>query len=284
MIDQPPIAVRPVQFSDRRQLTSLIHFSIHVHRHLDWRRPIDWIGYEPYLVAELHGQIIGALACPNLSHPAAWIRLFAVTNEIPQNLVWEALWDAVQGQFSSRSIEIVAIPMYTWFQQMLESSGFEQVTKVVMLFWESSPFQFVHPPDTWNIRAMEPDDLAEVQRVDAAAFDPVWQIPGDLLDVALTQAAIATVAEANGEIIGYQISTANSDGGHLARLAVNPLNQGRGIGMALVQDALAQFQQVDALRVTVNTQTDNATSLALYQKAGFQRTEEVYPVYRMKIS
>ena len=283
MIDQLKIVVRPVQFSDRRQLTSLIQFGSHVHRHLDWRRPVDWIGYEPYLVAEVQGQMVGVLACPSHSHPATWIRLFAATNGIPKKLVWEALWNAVREWFSSYQTCIVVIPMHTWFQEMLKSSGFECLTKVVMLIWEWPHPQLLQHSDTWAIRAMGYEDLAEVQSVDAAAFDPIWQIPGDILNLALTQAAIATVAEASGQIVGYQISTANSDGGHLARLAVNPSHQGQGVGFALVQDMLTQFRRVGAIRVSVNTQTDNTASLALYRKAGFQRTEEVYPVYRMKL-
>ena len=283
MIDQLKITVRPVQYSDRRQLTSLIQFGNHVHRHLDWRRPIDWIGYEPFFVAESQGQIVGVLACPDLSYPAAWIRLFAVTNGIPKNLVWEALWDAVQEQYLFHPVDIVAIPMQDWFHEMLKSSRFELITHVVILIWERFRLQLVQKSKSLAIRAMEFDDLVEVQSVDVEAFDPIWQIPVDILNLALTQASIATVAEANGQIVGYQISTANSDGGHLARLAVNPSYQGQGVGFALVQDMLTQFQRVGAIRVTVNTQTDNTASLALYQKAGFQRTEDIYPVYRMKL-
>jgi ribosomal protein S18 acetylase RimI-like enzyme len=101
----------------------------------------------------------------------------------------------------------------------------------------------------------------------------------DMLEIAFQQAAVATVAEDQDGIIGYQISTASSGGGHLARLAVHPRVQSQGIGYAIVRDLLAQFYRRGALQVTVNTQLDNLASLALYHKAGFQRTGEVYPVY-----
>jgi ribosomal protein S18 acetylase RimI-like enzyme len=37
-------------------------------------------------------------------------------------------------------------------------------------------------------------------------------------------------------------------------------------------------------RFTVNTQSDNATSLALYKRIGFHETGERYPVYQRRIS
>jgi ribosomal-protein-alanine N-acetyltransferase len=85
-------------------------------------------------------------------------------------------------------------------------------------------------------------------------------------------------------MIGYQISTASPMGGHLARLAVRPQYQKNGIGYALVKDALDQFKRRGTLRVTVNTQKDNAVSLSLYLKAGFQSVGEEYPVYQYKIN
>ena len=44
--------VRPADSMDQRQIANLIHFESYVHRHLDWRNPLDWIGVPPYLVAE----------------------------------------------------------------------------------------------------------------------------------------------------------------------------------------------------------------------------------------
>jgi ribosomal protein S18 acetylase RimI-like enzyme len=127
---------------------------------------------------------------------------------------------------------------------------------------------------------MNYDDLPNVKALDAEAFGPIWQQSMDTLEIAFQQASVATVAEdQDGGIIGYQISTASSGGGHLARLAVHPRFQRQGVGYSLVRDMVAQFYRRGALQVTVNTQLENLASLALYQKAGFQRTGEVYPVF-----
>jgi ribosomal protein S18 acetylase RimI-like enzyme len=67
--------------------------------------------------------------------------------------------------------------------------------------------------------------------------------------------------------------------GHLARLAVRNEAQGRGVGSALVRDLIQRLISKNRQRITVNTQADNAASLALYQKLGFVRTGEQYPVF-----
>jgi ribosomal protein S18 acetylase RimI-like enzyme len=123
-------------------------------------------------------------------------------------------------------------------------------------------------------------DLKAVEAVDVEAFSSIWQNSLSSLEVAFRQAAVATVAEVDGQIVGYQISTATPVGGHLARLAVKPKFQHQGIGSGLLTDLLAQFELRGANSVTVNTQHDNLVSLTLYEKAGFKRIGEEYPVYQ----
>jgi ribosomal protein S18 acetylase RimI-like enzyme len=69
-------------------------------------------------------------------------------------------------------------------------------------------------------------------------------------------------------------------GGHVARLAVDPPYQGHGVGHNLLQDALTHFVRRGAYGVTVNTQDDNQASINLYQRMGFTRSGEEYPVYQ----
>jgi ribosomal protein S18 acetylase RimI-like enzyme len=55
--------------------------------------------------------------------------------------------------------------------------------------------------------------------------------------------------------------------------------QGRGVGSALVSDLIQSLDQNQLSRLTVNTQSDNLTSLSLYKKFGFMRTGEQFPVF-----
>ena len=283
MITQLNLAIRPALASDRQRVASLIHFEGHTHRHLDWRPPLDWLGYQPFLLAEQQGQLVGALACPPDPADVAWVRLFASSMHLPIQGVWEALWTALRQQIAETHTisRLATLPLSHWFEDLLVKSNFAQTHAVVMLNIELSRLTFVSQPTPAdvNLRLMSLDDLPSVRIVDEAAFQPIWRNSLPSLEIAFQQSDIATVAELEGEIIGYQISTGTAGGGHLARLAVHPTQQGRRIGKSLLLDMLSRYKRRGITRVTVNTQQNNPSSLILYQKAGFILTGEEYPVY-----
>lgn len=275
------LLVRDAVGADQQKLANLLHFELRIHRHLDWHAPLDWLGSSPFVVAESNGRLVGALACPEDPPGAAWLQVFAAVAGRPVKEIWEPLWARAFAllEGSGREITLAAIPMQEWLAALLRASGFGLTHEVVMLVWEYDQPLAHLPLLPFTIRPMQSSDLEHVRRVDAQAFRSLWQNSIPSLAKALHQAAIATVAEDETGILGYQISTSSHMGGHLARLAVLPACQGRKIGYALVNDVLRQFIQRGTLRVTVNTQGDNLVSLKLYDKMGFLRTGEVYPVY-----
>jgi ribosomal protein S18 acetylase RimI-like enzyme len=130
---------------------------------------------------------------------------------------------------------------------------------------------------------MMPYDLPAVADVDASAFELLWQNTYPVLERAYPQAVWPTVAEMEGQLIGYQLSTRNPLGVHLARLAVRPAMQGNGLGYALVADLAEQAGGHGINHLTVNTQSDNGISLTLYQHLGFRETSERYQVYELHL-
>lgn len=277
--------VRPADINDQRQIASLIHFETYVHRHLDWRTPLDWLGAHPFYVAAQHGKLIAALACPPDPPQVAWIRLFTCASWAPLQDTWFSLWEAAKGELYRQGKFIVAgITLQAWYRDLLQSSGFQSRQEIVMLEWTDESWQ---PPTTAPdvlVRAMAPADMGTVARVDAAAFPALWQNSLPALRQAYAQSAIATVAEMDGGIIGYQISTQNPVGYHLARLAVRPEVQGRGVGVALVGDLEGRVTRRAGSKITVNTQSDNFISMRLYRKLGFRQTGEHYPVYTYQVT
>lgn len=281
MVSQINLSIRSATDQDRQKLANVIHFEARVHRHLDWRAPLDWIGHEPFLIAGRDGNVVAALACPPDPVEVAWIRLFAVASPNSPSDAWQALWPAAHDMLARQTgISIAAIPLQQWFQSLLDKSDFYRSQNVVLLSWQRGspiPAQRSLP---FRIRPMTYDDLHLVTKIDAAAFGLIWRNSYDSVNLSFRQSALATVAEDDDGVKGYQISTASPMGGHLARLAVMPNTQGRGIGYALVRDALDQFERRGALRVTVNTQEENLISLSMYAKLGFRLTGERYPVYQ----
>lgn len=276
------LILRDAVEGDRQKLSNLLHFELRVHRHLDWHSPLDWLGSTPFVVAETQGRIVGALVCPVDPPGVAWLQAFGADTSLPVAEIWRPLWDRVLSLLEQRQgLIIAAIPMQEWLVALLKQSGFTLEHEVVVLAWEYDQPLKREGDLPFIIRPLQSEDLEPVWRVDKDAFKVLWQNSLPSLELALKQASIATVAENERGILGYQISTASHMGGHLARLAVLPAYQGRKIGHALVNDLLRQFLLRGTFRVTVNTQSDNLASLKLYEKLGFRRTGESYPVYQL---
>lgn len=285
MFPFPPAPIEPLSKAEKRLVRRFLEDDVLVQQHLGWQHALSWLGAQPFLGYFEHGELQGILACPPDEDGITWLRLFGCRKE-PQILsTWQSLWPAANtwlGEYTC--VEAVnALLVQDWLQLPLEQSGFQVGTRVVVLQAEISralPDQVSFPAE---IRRMQGEDFQRVYEIDRAAFDRIWRNSLSQLHRAHRAAASATVAELEGQIVGYQISTASTQGGHLARLAVDPAYQQQGIGSALVVDVLKRFQGQGVIEVTVNTQEDNLASLALYRRLGFQRGEETYPVYQYRL-
>lgn len=279
------IQVRSADLQDRQAISNLIFYENHAHRHLDWRSPLDWLGMPFFWLIVERGRALAVLACPPDPPGVAWVRLFAHGRQISVEDAWSMLWGTARDEITkSGGVQVGVIAIQDWLRNTLVQSGFEQPQNIVLLEWRSRPLSPLSLPADVRLRPMTVNDLPEVVQIDADAFNPFWHNSLDALSRAFLQALSATVIEENEHLSGYQISTGNSTGAHLARLAVRKELQGRGFGAALVKDLMIQMQQRGALRVTVNTQNDNLSSLALYQTLGFVRTGEEYPVFRYVVN
>jgi len=278
------VHVRPAISTDHRQIADLMFLEQHVHRHLDWRPPLDWIGAPHYWVIEENGRLTAALACPQDPPKIAWIRLFAHSAPLNGLEAWSPLWEAARTEIAAAGGALLAaIALKSWFQDILQESGFKVRQHIVLLEWTAQPFSPKLLPAGIKMRAMLPKDLDIVAQVDRDAFVPLWSNSVGTLQKAYEQALYASIAEEQGRAVGYQISTGNAFGAHLGRLAVRREAQARGIGEALTSDLMQHMRTRGLWRLTVNTQADNTASLKLYEKMGFVRTGEVYPVYTHRV-
>ncbi|MCQ3937168.1 MAG: hypothetical protein DPW18_08990 [Chloroflexi bacterium] len=275
------LQVRRAVAEDHRQIASLIQRESKTHRHLDWRSALEWIGSQNYWVLDEGGLITAALACPEDPPDAAWIRLFTHQAHLAGPEAWSALWEVASAEafHANPRAQIAAIVVKPWFQSLLLSSGFERMQDIVLLQRPGGPPPPAATPTGIHIRPMQPGDLLAIAQLDLAAFGPFWHNSLDSLQRAYSQSIHAAVAENDFQIVGYQISTGNTFGAHLARLAVRPEAQGLGVGTALVGDLIRQLSVHSPRTLSVNTQADNLASLALYQKMGFVRTGEYFPVF-----
>ncbi len=278
------LQVRPAVPQDQHQIANLMFFESHVHRHLDWHAPLEWLGSPYYWVVEENGRIVAVLACPQNPDSIAWVRLFAHSRQLTLDDAWTVLWATAQKSIGRQGGATVAlIAMQQWLIDLLVRNKFTHQQDILMLEWKDKVVPRIFPVDGINLRIMSAADLQAVAELDANAFMPLWQNPLAALEKALPQATMATVAEDSRGLVGYQISTANPFGAHLARLAVRSDAQQRGLGTLIVTDLLQRLNRKGVARLTVNTQSDNHASLALYKKMGFVETGERFPVYSFSV-
>ena len=285
MITDTELSVRHAISDDRTSLANILHFEPYVHRHLDWRPPLDWLGYEPYLVLEKEGRLLAALACPPDPPGIAWIRVFACLSRFPAREAWDLLWQQAASDLKQIEVgTVAAIPLQQWFRSLMLEKQFKLEHNVVSLAWQDKELDDQAENGEIQIRQMNGADLEQVREIDSQAFGPIWRNSLETLRLAYQQAIYATVVDGPDELLGYQISTPSPLGAHLARLAVVPDAQRQGIGFALVRDVQRRLKHGTSFRLTVNTQDVNKTSLALYHKADFIETGETFPVYLYELS
>lgn len=273
------ILFRSATLSDSAQISSLVNIAHFVHRHLDWHSPEHWIGHPPFWVIEKKKQIVAALACPPDPTGVSWIRLFFSVLEQSPEPIWRELFQKVLIELQLLKVNmLVAIAIQDWFEQILNNNGFDHIQDVIVLRHYGTRNLRSGSKDL-TIRNASKQDISAITFVDHCAFSPMWQMPEDAVMIALEKPYLAMVAEYQGKIVGYQISTISGENVHLARLAVLPELQNKSIGKALVSNLLENCESNHIEQITVNTQGDNLASLTLYKKMGFLLTGDRFPVF-----
>jgi ribosomal-protein-alanine N-acetyltransferase len=275
--------IRSAVESDRTIISALLSSAPWNHQHLDWVSVLDLLGSDPFYVAFEGDLPAGCLACPPDPPDIAWLRYFAVVSSYTPFHVWNLLWPVASQAAVKAGAQVAAVlSAADWISPILLESGFKHTNDVIFLEWrgKSTP---IPPLPGGELRVLREEDLPGVAEVDQRSFNRLWRYSLNTLNDAYKQSTIATVIEFEGKPIAYQMSTTSIYGAHLARLAVDPEWQGRGLGKALVTDALNRLVRKGATKISVNTQVDNTQSLGIYQTLGFKEIGSPYPLYEINL-
>jgi ribosomal protein S18 acetylase RimI-like enzyme len=126
----------------------------------------------------------------------------------------------------------------------------------------------------WRPRTARRREWPHLAEIDRRAFPAGWSLDVGGLAEAVSATPRSRVRVAGRPGLGYLVSGRSRRRGFLQRLAVDPEAQRRGIGRALVVDAIAWLAKDGVDEVLVNTQEGNEPALALYQQLGFGRLPE----------
>ena len=227
---------------------------------------------DSFVVTEQNGSIAGALfAWPDRS-PVAWVRLAAVENRLDADEWLDLALPPILSSLRRRGTQSLAwMDHRGWAEPHLRAQGFRRLTEVITLAKIDRALPRVDARGIY-LRPAADADIPAVVAVDRGAFTPHWWHSEETMYRRAARSLHFSVAEIEGNVIGYVEGEIRLPTAHLNRIAVHPSHQGRGVGRGLLNNTLLTFWQNGVERVTLNTQADNRYSQRLYRRFGFEPT------------
>ncbi len=284
IMTETPIRVIPYTRGFRSTLNDMLFFSSQMHLHLDWSHVDTWIHSADAVVwvATQGEKIVGFLGASRPIGGYTWIRVAVFKDEAVVMPALMALWNPLKMALSALGATHVYWMLFDdWLNTPVANVGFVPHDEVVTFVRYNAPILI--KPSRYAIHSANMNDVDRLYQIDCQAFAPMWQMTIEDMRHARRSAAVCTMALDGDDVVGFQLSTAHHRNGHLARLAVLPHMQGKGVGSALVSDLVRYFTRRHMDYVSVNTQLSNLASQHLYTKLGFARNGYDMPVWGIKI-
>lgn len=121
----------------------------------------------------------------------------------------------------------------------------------------------------FNVRMMTESDIEAVAELEKEIFSDAWT-SSSIYETFCRQQAFVTVAETEGEIAAYCIIYYVLDEGEIARIAVCPNRQRRGIGRRLLDDTCNLCREKGVSRLLLDVRESNVSARKFYQSYGFK--------------
>lgn len=131
--------------------------------------------------------------------------------------------------------------------------------------------------DRYRIRAGRIADAPAMARLERATFSDPWS-EGGLRELLESDRAVVALAEGGGGLAGYVFARWAADTGEILNLAVAAAHRRRGIGQALLEEALGCLTARGVTEVYLEVRESNRAARSLYTARGF-RVAGMRPAY-----
>ncbi|MDR2380064.1 MAG: ribosomal protein S18-alanine N-acetyltransferase [Bifidobacteriaceae bacterium] len=135
--------------------------------------------------------------------------------------------------------------------------------------------------DGGRIRRVEAEDIAQIAELDRLGFgDEAW--PQEMIVAELAApSGRYFVAEDGGQLVGYGGIRVGKRDSEVMTIAVDPAEQGRGWGRALMEKLIEAGAEAGSVRVWLIVAEDAEPAYNLYLSLGFVPVERVPGYYRL---
>jgi [ribosomal protein S18]-alanine N-acetyltransferase len=178
--------------------------------------------------------------------------------------------------FSLGAPRVYSAPVHRSGMTVWERAGFVPDRQLVLM--ERS---LARPPSESDPPLPTETGVVEsVVAIDRAAFDPDWQIGRLGLEDALSATVHSRLIVPRDDAGCFAIVGVTGSTSYLQRLAVDPAEQGRGLGRRLLRESMRWARGAGARSMLLNTQPENDRATALYRTEGFEMLAERLTVLR----
>lgn len=228
----------------------------------------------PFLLAYARGQLLGFVFWDLLRLPLARLRGAGLADGWPvSDYLQTLLPPSLEVLRAQGATALTYVGSEEWLTVPLQDHGFV-VDNTIVAYTKSDWTVPSRGNREVSVRPARARDFPTLVAVDQAAFGPLWQNMAEVFRDVLADYPYFVVAELDDVVVGYQFCSLAGDQGYLARVAVHPHYQGRGIGVRLMAEAIDFFREEGARDITLNTQQDNQASQRLYRWFGFRLVGE----------
>jgi ribosomal-protein-alanine N-acetyltransferase len=133
-----------------------------------------------------------------------------------------------------------------------------------------------------DLRDGDVRDLDRVDRIMADAFDARWGeawTRSQVIGILAVPGVWLTIAELNGQAVGFALTRGVLDEAELLLLAVMPEARRRGVGAALLRAVMADCATRKISRIHLEVRAGN-DAIKLYTSSGFSKIGERRDYYR----
>lgn len=136
----------------------------------------------------------------------------------------------------------------------------------------------------WHLRGATAADVPQVAAIEAESFADPWSKASfrSLVSDGLVWFRVAA-DDATEAVNGYILVWFAADEAELANIAVAPRMRGRGVGAALLDEALAAARARGTVRMFLEVRDSNGPARALYHSRGFEEVGRRRKYYRYPV-
>ncbi len=119
------------------------------------------------------------------------------------------------------------------------------------------------------IRLMQASDLSAVSKIENLVQSHPWSVNQFSESIS---SHLATVIEQDQQVVGFCILQPVLDEANLLLMAIDPSQQGKGLGFQLLDQSIALLKN-DPVQIFLEVRESNKAAIALYEKSEFHQID-----------